>query len=195
MRKLLALLIVVALARSARAQEGGPDEPRPTEQPAPTTPPATTPPAATTPTTPPDGTAPPAATTPPSMAMPVGAPSGKKEVEEIEPNPPKKYAIIFGGAAGTCLLLGGILGGVAMARASEQSGDASNPPVYTKDLQSRAGEGQSMANAAYAFFGLGAALAIVDAVLWFETLRKPKVIKRTIASSTGPRFFPLGVRF
>ncbi|HZS35307.1 MAG TPA: hypothetical protein VFF06_00695 [Polyangia bacterium] len=190
MRQVLALLLVTALARPLWAA-AGPDDPRPSDDPGVTTPAPTNP--AANPSAPPPAVVEPAQPAP-SMNAPVvvAPPSGKREVEEVEPNPPKKLAFIFLGATGGCFLLGAIMGGVATARASEQSGDPTNPPLYTSDLQAHAGEGKALAIAAYTFFALGGALAIVDAVLWFEVLRKPKVIKRTVATS---RFFPLGVRF
>jgi type IV secretory pathway VirB10-like protein len=187
MRQVLALLIVTALVRPLWA--AGPDEPRSTDDPgAPAAAPAA--PAPTPAPAPAPTVVEPAAPAPAPVV--VAAPTGKREIEEVEPNPPKKLAFIFLGAAGGTFLLGAILGGVAFSRAGEQTGDPANPPLYTPDLQSHAGEGRALAIAAYTFFALGSALAIIDAVLWFEALRKPRVIKRTVATS---RFFPLGVRF
>src|SRR5260370_1406599 len=92
MRQVLALLIVTVLARPLVAAEG-PDEPRATEAPpAPPAPPLDAPPPVVTQPAPVE-------TAPPSTAMPVSA-SSKRELEEIEPNPPKKLAFIFLGAAG-----------------------------------------------------------------------------------------------
>jgi hypothetical protein len=120
------------------------------------------------------------------------APTAASTDEEIIPNPPKSRAIIIGGVAAGFLLLGGILGGVAKSRADEQTGNAANPQLYTPDLQSRAGEGNTLATTGYIFLAVGGALAIVDAVLWVETLRKPRTVPR---SKMANIFTPAGVRF
>jgi uncharacterized membrane protein len=186
--------MVCALAGGARA--AGPEEPRATPEPATTTPPPTGP--ATT--APPSGSTPstaPTALPPPQPTVAVSA-TGSREIEEVVPNPPKSRAIIIGSVAGGCFLLGAVLGGVAFARAQEQSGDATNPQLYTAELAAKAGEGKALAISAYVFFAVGGALAIADAILWVETLRKPRTIKRT---ATRPRSIALqllssdGVRF
>jgi hypothetical protein len=186
MRGLVALLVVAALARAGRAD--GPDEPR-------LTPPAT--PVEVTPQ-PQSAAQPQSATSAPTVAAQpqsvtpaptVATPSG--DAEEVVPNPPRLRAIIVGAAAGGLFVIGGALGGAALSRASEQTGNAANPQPYTQALADRGAEGQSLAIAAYVFFAAGAAVAIADAVLWVETLRKPRVIKRSVAD----RLIPLGVRF
>jgi hypothetical protein len=112
-------------------------------------------------------------------------------MEEVVPRPSKKWPIAFGGAAVGVLIIGGALGGAALARANEQNGDAKAPPLYTQDLHDRGEQGKTMAVASYAFLGIGAALALVDAVLWYEALRKPQLKKPATAASLGPA----GVRF
>ncbi len=176
LRTLLAMLLAFALAVPARADEPSTDEPMP-KQPAVEQAPATT---ATTaaPATPAPAEPAPAATAPATqVAAPKLAPDGT--VDEIIPNPPKKYAFAFGGAALGCLLIGGILGGVALQRSNEQSGNVAMPPLYTHDLQQRGTLGTNLATSSYVFFAAGAALAVTDIVLWYETFRKPRVVKRT----------------
>jgi hypothetical protein len=168
MRGLVALFVVAALARAGHAD--GPDEPRPSPQ-------ATPQPLAATPQ-------------PLSATSATAAPTGG-EVEEVVPNPPRLRAILVGAAAGGLFVIGGALGGAALSRASEQTGNAANPQPYTQALADRGAEGQSLAIAAYFFFAAGAAVAIADAVLWVETLRKPRTIKRSVAV----RWIPGGVRF
>jgi hypothetical protein len=144
----------------------------------------------------PPPTASPAAQPAPIPAEPAPAAPplpGAISQEETIPRPHKKWGFIFGGAAVGALVLGGALGGAALSRANEQSGNPANPPLYTRDLKQRAEEGKNLAASAYVFFGVGAALAIVDAVIWFEALRKPQVRK---PSSTAQRAVPrLGVLF
>lgn len=105
------------------------------------------------------------------------------------PRVSKKWGWAFGGAAVGCLVLGSVLGGIAYSRSGEQEGNPANPMLYTPGLQQRGTEGAAMAGAGYGFIGVGVALAIVDAVIWYEALRKPQVKK--VAS----RFSAAGVRF
>jgi len=94
-------------------------------------------------------------------------------------NPPRVYGFAFGGAALGSLALGAILGVWLSARAGNQEGNASAPPLYTRDLRDEAGQGRALATSAYVFLGVGIALAVTDVVLWYEIYRKPRVIKRT----------------
>jgi hypothetical protein len=111
--------------------------------------------------------------------------------EEIIPNPPKKYAIAVGGAALGLWVVGGILGGIALGKSNAQEGNPADPPVYTSGLADEAKTGASLATASYVFFGLAAAATIVDAVLWYEALRKPRTIKK----AAHLQLTPAGVRF
>jgi hypothetical protein len=111
------------------------------------------------------------------------------------PKPPKVYGWAFGGAAAGCFVLAGVLGGIAVADANAQNGNVQMPPVYTSGLQKRAGQGQALADSAYAFIGVGAALAVVDAVIWFEILRKPHAAGTTAVEKAAALFSPQGVRF
>ncbi|MFI5288670.1 MAG: hypothetical protein ACHQ17_03435 [Polyangia bacterium] len=120
--------------------------------------------------------------------------SGAPDVQTL-PKPPKVYGWAFGGAAAGCFVLAGVLGGIAVADASAQNGNVQMPPVYTSGLQKRAGQGQALADAAYAFIGVGAALAVVDAVIWFEILRKPRSAGTTAGEKAAALFSPQGVRF
>jgi|GEM_PF-4597932 len=119
--------------------------------------------------------------------------AGKKDNEEVMPNPSKKWGYGFLGAAIPLLVVGIGVGAAAAARASEQNGDPSNPQLYTRDLAARGKEGETLAITAYCFLGLGAALALVDAIIWFEVLRKPRTVKKTAALTITP--MGLGVRF
>jgi hypothetical protein len=124
---------------------------------------------------------------------PAGAPPGDaNNKEEVIPRPARKWGWAFGAAALGTLALGGVLGGVALARADEQGGNPSAPTYYTQALLDRGNQGKALADSAYAFFALGAALAVVDVVLWIEILRKPTVRRRDATSAA----LPLGtVRF
>jgi hypothetical protein len=113
-------------------------------------------------------------------------------VEETVPRPAPKWGWAFAGATVGAFVIGAGLGGAALARASEQNGNPASPAYYTQDLANRANEGKTLANTAYAFFGIGAALAVVDAIIWFEVLRKPQVKRR---ESAALRLTPAGVRF
>jgi hypothetical protein len=110
--------------------------------------------------------------------------------EEIIPNPSKKWAIGFGGAALGLWLLAAATGGGALALSNSQQGNPANPPVYTAGLADDAKTGASLATTAYICMGLAAALTVVDAVLWYETLRKPRTLKKASIELT-----PAGVRF
>lgn len=90
--------------------------------------------------------------------------------------PRPSFALCVGvGAGGLALLaIGGALGGLARSRASEQDGNVGNPPLYTPALSSRAKQGETMADIAYAAFAVGGAMAIADIVLWAEKYRSRK---------------------
>jgi hypothetical protein len=115
-------------------------------------------------------------------------------VEEVIPNPSKKWGLAFAGATAGVLIIGAALGGVALSRQDEQNGNASSPPLYTKDLQDRGNQADAIAKSSYAFFTLGAILGVVDAVLWFEALRKPRTMKRP-AGSVASTLSPSGLKF
>jgi hypothetical protein len=164
--------LVTALAAPARAD--GPDEPKQTE-----------------PQAQPQQAAPPS----PAPSIDLNA-SGQKVIEETLPKPKALYGWAFGGIAVGTLVLGVALDGAASARAKEQNGDPNNPPIYSQHLHDRGVAGKQMATAGYVFLGVGALATLIDAVLWFEVLRKPQVVKRTV--STRPRsiaFSTAGVTF
>jgi hypothetical protein len=173
MRFFLVLLMVATVSPAARAE--GPEEPRRDAPPA----------AAPTPAQPAAAQPAPAQPAPEAAVAPT---AGDKDVTVTRPS--KKWGWAFGGAAVGCLLVGSILGGVAYGRSGEQEGNPASPMPYTEGLQQRGSEGQAIAGAGYAFLGVGAALAIVDAVIWYEILRKPQVKKVAAA-----RFSAAGVRF
>lgn len=100
------------------------------------------------------------------------------------PRPSYKLAIGIGAGAVASLVAGITLGALAKQREKEQDGDRSNPPVYTPALNSRGKQGETFADAGYAFIGIGCALAIADVVLWAERLRPHK--KVTTASLLSP---------
>jgi hypothetical protein len=199
LRAVLTLCLASALTSPVRADEppAGPpptfDEPTPKS---PETPPAQT--QAPAPPAPPQvETPPPAPPAPPPPAPPPAASNAPKVgsdgmIEEVIPNPSKKWGLAFAGAAAGAFVIGGILGGVALSRSDEQSGNPSNPPIYTKDLQDRGREGETLAKTSYAFFAIGGILAIVDAVMWYEALRAPRVVRRPAVATT---ITPQGVRF
>jgi hypothetical protein len=162
MRTLTVLLLIGSLSSPALAD--GPDEPKQTAQPAPAPAPA------------------------PAVVAPASSSSSTTEVVK---NPPKVWAWAFGGAAIGSIILGGALGGAALARSNEQEGNPANPPLYTKQLQKNANEGEALATAGYVFIGVGAALAVVDAVIWYECYRKP----RKNVKSAAAQVFATGVRF
>ena len=110
--------------------------------------------------------------------------------EETIPNPSKKWGWAFGGVAVGTLAIGIGLGGAAAARGAEQEGNAANPVVYTEALKKRGTEGATMADAGYAFIGIGLVTAVIDAVIWYECLRKPRTRTRV-----AQRLAPSGVRF
>ena len=173
MRSVLVLFLISALVGIARAD--GPEEPRATPENGAAAQPA------------------PAAQAAPAPApAAVAAPAPKKDDEEIVPNPSKKWGFAFLGLAGGAFVLAAATGGAGAAIASGQQGNVASPQPYTKDLQSQAATGQALSTAAYAFIGIGAAFAIIDAVVWFECLRAPKRVKKSVATID---FTPAGVRF
>ena len=180
MRSLVALSLVAALAAPAFADPPPADGPPPTftDEPAQTDAPAKAAPAPV---------AAPAAAPAPAPSTPAMDPG-----DEVIPNPPKIWALSFGGAAVGCLLIGGILGGVALSRAGEQEGNVHSPSFYNQALKDNADQGGTLATTSYVVFALGAALAITDVVLWFETYRTPRRIHRSMAATT---FSPAGVQF
>ncbi len=171
MRSLLTLLVVTSLVGSARAD--GPDEPRQNQ-------PATE-------------QAPPAAvvTPEPAPAPAVVAPAPKND-EEVIANPSKKWGFAFLGIAAGSFLITAATGGAALAESSKQEGNPANPGNYTHDLAASAQSGKDLATVSYVFIGFGATMAIIDAVIWYECLRKPRSIKKNLASSM---LSPAGVRF
>jgi hypothetical protein len=164
------ILLGLLLALPAHAEEPPSDEPMPQAKSAPAA--AAPAPAAVA------APAPAAAAPAPVAAAPAKA-NTDGTVEEIIPNPPKKYALAVGGAAVGSLALAAILGGVALGKSSEQEGNTGMPPVYTPDLRDSGSQGRALANTSYVFIGVGLALAITDVALWYETLRKPRTIRRT----------------
>jgi hypothetical protein len=98
--------------------------------------------------------------------------------EEVTPNPPKKWGWAFGGVAVGSFILGGALGGAALARSNEQAGNPMMPELYTDAVRKRGEQGSELAAAGYTFIGLGVVAAVVDAVIWFEVLRKPRRVQR-----------------
>jgi hypothetical protein len=188
MRTLLALVLSAGLVGVARAD--GPEETKPAEtQPAPAQPA----PVAAQP-------APVAAQPAPVAAEPAPAPQpvpaaalpATRSDEEVQPNPSKKYGFAFLGAAGGAFVLAIATGAAALAKSAEQEGNTGSPAIYTQDLKDSAAAGKSLADASYAFTIVGAVLAVVDGVIWFEVLRKPKVVKKSTASI---ELTPMGVRF
>jgi len=165
------ILLGLLLALPAHAEEPPSDEHMPKAQPAKTAEPAAAAPAPAV-----------AAAPAPAVAAPAAAAPSKVNadgsVEEIIPNPPKKYALAVGGAAVGSLALAAILGGVALGRSSDQNGNTAMPPVYTPDLRDAGSQGRALANTSYVFIGVGLALAVTDVALWYETLRKPRTIRR-----------------
>ena len=109
------------------------------------------------------------------------------EKTETVANPPKKYGWALLGAAVPCLVIGIGLGGAALGRAGEQNGDPTMPAIYTTDLHDRGREGQAMATAGYVFIGFGVLFAILDVVMWFEILRKPREMATTKTARRGDK--------
>jgi hypothetical protein len=114
------------------------------------------------------------------VLLPVVIPAARAETpppavpavtEEAGPPPSKKLVLGLGLGAVGVLAVGGALGGVALALASEQQGNPASPSVYTQDLSDRARVGNNLAIGAYTAFGVGAALAIVDVVVLIEMAR------------------------
>jgi hypothetical protein len=106
-----------------------------------------------------------------------------------------KLAAGLGAGAAAALMTGIILGAIAKTRADEQNGDASKPPLYTPDLQSRGQQGDRMATAAYVLFGVGGALAVADIVLWVERLRPRKHAAPAAHATVTPTVSGLSVQF
>jgi hypothetical protein len=168
------ILLGLLLALPAHAEEPPSDEPMPQAKsaaPAAAATPAPAPAAASAPT--------PAVAAPAPVAAAPSRVNADGTVEEIIPNPPKKYALAVGGAAVGSLALAAILGGVALGKSSDQNGNTAMPPVYTPDLRDAGSQGRALANTSYVFIGIGLALAVTDVALWYETLRKPRTIRRT----------------
>jgi hypothetical protein len=200
MRVLLAVVATMALTLPARAQPAPPegssfDEPMPKASPAPANEaPKSPPPPQTETQAPPPQTQTQTQTqtqapTPTTQAQaPTLNPNQRLTpdgyIEETIPNPSKKWGLAFAGAAAGCFVLGGILGGVALSREAEQTGNPAKPPLYTTELLERGKQADTLAGTAYGFFALGAALVVVDVVLWIETFRKPRVIRRPASEVT-----------
>jgi hypothetical protein len=126
------------------------------------------------------------------------APAAATESEEVElPNPPKVWALSFGGAALGLWALAAATGGAALALSHAQEGDPTMPQPYTQDLADQASAGKSLAIASYVFIGLASVTTIVDAVLWYECLRKPRTMKdlTTPKKTARVRFTGAGVTF
>jgi hypothetical protein len=175
------ILLGLLLALPARAEEPPSDEPMPQAQPAKSAQPAAAAPAPAAAAPAPAAAAPAPAAAAPAASTPgaVTKVNADGSIDEVIPNPPKVYALAVGGAAVGSLALSAILGGVALSRSSEQEGNTSSPPLYTRDLRDSGDQGRAMATTSYVFLGVGVALAITDVVLWYETYRKPRVIRRT----------------
>lgn len=94
--------------------------------------------------------------------------------EQAGPPPSKKLALGLGAGAVALFAVGGGLGGTALAVSSEQEGNPANPPVYTQQLSDRARLGGNLAIGAYACYGAGAALVLVDVVMLIEMARHPR---------------------
>ena len=91
--------------------------------------------------------------------------------EEAGPPPSKKLAIGLGVGAVAAFAVGGGLGGTALSLQGEQQGSVASPPVYTQMLSDHARTGNNLAIGAYACYGAGAALALVDVVVLIEMAR------------------------
>ena len=191
MRSVLAALLAVPLMLSTARAQSGPDEPKPSESPPPAAAPA--PPPAAAPAPPPAVAPEPVpATPPPAPAVAPAAPSD----EEALPNPSKMWGWAFGAAALGSWVVAAGTGGAALVKSSAQEGSVSSPKVYTQHDKSDGDTGQTLATVAYVFIGIGAALTVVDAVIWYECLRKPRTIKRNTAPAAARiEWTPAGVRF
>jgi hypothetical protein len=185
----VAAFLAVALSLSTAHAQSSPDEPKPSE----TTPAAAAhapEPAPAAAPAPPPAAAP--ATVVPAEPTPASAPSD----EEVLPNPSKTWGWIFGGAALASWLVAAGTGGAALGKSSAQEGSVANPKVYTQNDKNDGNTGNTLATVAYVFMGVGAALTIVDAVIWYECLRKPRTIKRNTAPAAARiEWSPAGVRF
>jgi hypothetical protein len=94
--------------------------------------------------------------------------------EQAGPPPSKKLALGLGLGAVGLFAVGGALGGTALSLSGEQEGNVASPPVYTQALSDRARLGGNLAIGAYACFGAGGALALVDLVMLIELWRHPR---------------------
>lgn len=121
------------------------------------------------------------------------APAGQLEEVEI-PNPPKKWAYAFGGAALGLWLVAAGTGGGALALSSAQEGNVASPMPYTQGLADEVNSGKTLAAVAYAFIGLAGIVTIVDAVLWYECFRRPRK-EAPQKSAARVQFIGNGVRF
>jgi hypothetical protein len=109
----------------------------------------------------------------PLAAAPAHAENAPAVTEEAGPPPAKKLALGLGLGALGVFAVGGALGGTALSLQGEQQGNAANPPVYTQTLSDHARLGNNLAIGAYACYGAGAALALVDVVVLIEMARHP----------------------
>jgi hypothetical protein len=125
-----------------------------------------------------------------ALALPLAARAQSAVTEEAGPPPPKKLIIGLGAGALAAFAAGGALGGVALSMSNEQEGSPGNPAVYTQALADRARLGNNLAIGAYACFGLGGALALVDVVMLIELARHPRK-----SSTAALRLVPAGARF
>jgi len=115
-----------------------------------------------------------------AVLLPLTPPSLRAEstppavTEQAGPPPSKKLALGLGLGAIGVFAVGGALGGTALSLAGEQEGNPANPPVYTQALSDHARLGNNLAIGAYACYGAGAALALVDVVMLIELARHPR---------------------
>jgi hypothetical protein len=189
MRSVLAALLAFVLAGSTAHAQAGPDEPKPSDQ----QPPAAQAPAQTAAPEPAPAPEPAAAPAPaPAPAPVVAAPAPAVGEDEALPNPSKLWGWGFGAGAAAAWLVALGTGVAAMGKSNAQEGSVTSPKVYTSSDRDAGNLGQTLATTAYVFMGVGAALTIIDAVIWYECLRKPRTIKRTAAKL---EWTPAGVRF
>ncbi len=97
----------------------------------------------------------------------------KEERKDEVPRPSYKLCIGLGAGAIAALVTGGVLGGIAHSRESDQNGNVDSPSLYSQALINQGKQAESIAIAGYVFLGIGGAIAIADVVLWVERLRKP----------------------
>jgi hypothetical protein len=108
----------------------------------------------------------------PLLASPARAePTPPAVTEQAGPPPSKKLTLGLGLGAIGVFAVGGALGGTALSLSGEQQGNPMSPPVYTQALSDRARLGNNLAIGAYACYGAGAALALVDVVMLIELAR------------------------